>query len=43
MLTCDVTCRRKHGMPMVADDKAKVVKKKNLQVLILKLHSFETS
>jgi hypothetical protein len=31
----DAGCRRKHGMPLVADDKAKAPKKKNLQVAAL--------
>ena len=30
-----VGCRRKHGLPLVMDDKGKVAKKKNLQVMMM--------
>jgi len=30
-----VECRRKHGLPLVMDDKGKVAKKKNLQVMMM--------
>ena len=35
VISRDAGCRRKHGMPLVADDKAKAPKKKNLQVTVI--------